>query len=1155
MAPQKRARALTLDEEEEVISVESARSSLREESRKKARMSNDQRRTKSQNAHSDGSVSDESEDSADDNFQTYEERRDAGFRDLEDEDLDTQRATQIIQEKARITMDNMAAENGVIEAVTCINFMCHSKLHVSFGPLINFIIGHNGSGKSAVLTALTLCLGGKASSTNRGQSLKSFIKEGQDSATLIVKIKNQGTSGYQGETFGDSIIVERQFSKAGTSGFKIKSANGRVVSTRRTDLEEITDYFAMQIDNPMNVLTQDMARQFLSNSLPHEKYRFFLKGTQLEQLDVDYQLLGEIIDHMETKLHTQNEDLLALKQVAKEAAGKLAMSDKHNSLRDQRRSCARQMAWAQVEEQERALSSVTEAVVEAEQRIEESEVDARSSEVKFDQATQAAVIAADGMREVAEELVPLQDSRKAAKESFDKNKGELIAHQAEERSIRDHLKAAQQKISKTNADIEAEQDRITAATGGMHARKLEEIEELRRRASEARTRLDDHATSGRSLEDERRAAELEVKNVQQPLENKKQEVKQSETQLSTLIKDKGQRQDAFHENMPRLLRAIRDHAGFRDAPVGPVGNHVRLLKPVWSSVLERSFGATLTSFIVTSKKDQALLSEIMRKVKCVCPILIGNNHPIDIRENEPDSRFDTSLRVLEIDNELVKRQLIINQGIEQTILIEDREEANRVMFESMKPRNVKQCFCLHDTKRGWGVRLGYTRGVEASTSPMPPMNGAPRMKTDIESQISFQRGSIQALQHELNELVQKINDQQSIARSRGQDITRHQRQGRDLQLEYERAEERAARMQDELEQDNAEDGRLEALRAGLQEAEEDVRVHRGSFEDSIAAKDRLNAIARSLRAQLQGIDGEIAEHEAKRKKAEAKQLKASNIRQSTLQEKNAAFQKVEDKKGDKERITQRRDAAAERVREFTEKASQVCERVPVGRAETVDSLEKKYERFSKDLERYQQQMGDTRETIAEKARDTRLAYETAKGQVQDMTHLDAVLKDSLNERCNRWRKFRKFISARARAQFMYLLSERSFRGLLKTDHKLRSLELHVEPDETRTGKGRQTKTLSGGEKSFSTICLLLALWEAMGSPIRCLDEFDVFMDNVNRDVSLKMMINAARRSVGRQYILITPQSMGNVDVAPDVKIIKLSDPERGGQTTLPFGTH
>lgn len=82
----------------------------------------------------------------------------------------------------------------------------------------------------------------------------------------------------------------------------------------------------------------------------------------------------------------------------------------------------------------------------------------------------------------------------------------------------------------------------------------------------------------------------------------------------------------------------------------------------------------------------------------------------------------------------------------------------------------------------------------------------------------------------------------------------------------------------------------------------------------------------------------------------------------------------------------------------------------------------------------------------------------------------------------------------------------------------------VEPDETQMSQGRQTKTLSGGEKSFSTICLLLSLWEAMGAPIRCLDELyvfqlhvcqitkltsapsDVFMDSVNREVSMNMIV-------------------------------------------------
>lgn len=302
---------------------------------------------------------------------------------LDDEHELELRATQIIQDKYsfRGNEPNVPAEHGILERVECYNFMCHDHFYVELGPLINFIVGKNGSGKSAILTAITLCLGGKASATNRGQSLKSFIKEGKEwanrillcishfltillcrNASIIVRIKNQGEGSYMPDDYGKSIIVERHFSKNGTSGFKIKAANGRIVSTKKSELDSITDYFNLQIDNPMNVLSQDMARQFLSSSSAADKYKFFIRGVQLEQLDQDYRLIEEFVDQIEEKLESKNEDIKILRNRRDMAKQKLDISDRHESLRQRIRNLRSQMAWAQVEEQEKVGKACLEVV-------------------------------------------------------------------------------------------------------------------------------------------------------------------------------------------------------------------------------------------------------------------------------------------------------------------------------------------------------------------------------------------------------------------------------------------------------------------------------------------------------------------------------------------------------------------------------------------------------------------------------------------------------------------------------------------------------------------------------------------------------------------------------------------------------------------------
>lgn len=63
---------------------------------------------------------------------------------------------------------------GKVKKIRVHNFMCHDALEITLNKNVNFIVGRNGSGKSAILTALTVGLGARANVTSRGTSVKGY---------------------------------------------------------------------------------------------------------------------------------------------------------------------------------------------------------------------------------------------------------------------------------------------------------------------------------------------------------------------------------------------------------------------------------------------------------------------------------------------------------------------------------------------------------------------------------------------------------------------------------------------------------------------------------------------------------------------------------------------------------------------------------------------------------------------------------------------------------------------------------------------------------------------------------------------------------------------------------------------------------------------
>lgn len=151
---------------------------------------------------------------------------------------------------------------------------------MNFGRNLNFVTGKNGSGKSAIVAAIQLCLGSTSRQTGRNSNLGGFIREGSPGPAIVrLYIHNKGVDAFEPENYGDKIVVERKIAKSGSASYELSALRGGKivpVSKDKRDLEAMLRNFNIHIDNPCCVLTQEESKKFISGD-EHEKYIFFLK--------------------------------------------------------------------------------------------------------------------------------------------------------------------------------------------------------------------------------------------------------------------------------------------------------------------------------------------------------------------------------------------------------------------------------------------------------------------------------------------------------------------------------------------------------------------------------------------------------------------------------------------------------------------------------------------------------------------------------------------------------------------------------------------------------------------------------------------------------------------------------------------------------------
>jgi chromosome segregation ATPase len=338
--------------------------------------------------------------------------------------------------------------------------------------------------------------------------------------------------------------------------------------------------------------------------------------------------------------------------------------------------------------------------------------------------------------------------------------------------------------------------------------------------------------------------------------------------------------------------------------------------------------------------------------------------------------------------------------------------------------------------------------------------------------------------------------------------------------------------------------RNEKVLADLAAAEQNLQQH-------VQAMSQREEKLTSTRLKLEKMQEVITKQEANVKKLE-KDRDAALVKARELQfHRNADKKRKEEKEENDDTLTP--PSTEESTAEPTEEELEAIEPVEV-RKETAYYLSK--------IERAKRKIVDEKKRRRLKESDPQVAFEKYMRAQSDldgnMKQIEAIeenvalLAEDMDARRRKWRQFREHIVNMTRDTFNEILNRKGSSGDLEFSHSEGTLDLCVQKDSTQEStQTKDVKALSGGERSFTTLALLLALGERLETPFRVMDEFDVFLDPVARKIALDTLVEMAKDMGHRQFIFITPQDLSALKTDPRLKIHHMKPPARDGRVGGP----
>lgn len=1012
---------------------------------------------------------------------------------------------------------------GSIKTVTIKNFTTYSHGEFKLSPSLNMIIGPNGTGKSTLVAAICLGLGGKLELIKR-KTMKSMIKTGTTESTIELVVADIDDR---------EVIIERTFTEK-SSKWKL---NGR--STSEKEVISKVKSLNIQLDNLCHFLPQERVAEFAGLSpekLLVETERT-LKSGNLYLMHEDLIKLEDKRDSVIQQLETYNSRLETLQQEKEKLNEAVQALNQFNEKRNEVELHKHILPYAVWEDEKIRRRELKKQKEDAEAKLKDFENNKRP-------LNEALVVSLD-------ERKRLQVEKNEKQRLYDEIEGKVEQLQREKKKNEEYISDLKGKLLSTRTSKERRRQEIINEKAEIN--KLNN--ELTQLADDdTEDQINEYKGQRRQLQNEKLTLSEAIEESNNTLNDKKRQ----EARLSQELKaemSKLNTEDKLNllniQNSKLLYSSFQAHKFMREKS----GTNEYFESPVvtcdireksLAGVCERVIGQNnLVALTFTNEDNYQKNYRHLQQFTVPTRVLKQQPSPPSIpQESLHHFGFENYLSDYLQGPQPVLNMLKINSKI-HNIPVTLKELSDRQLNKLMTPNNEgkipfmrfisgQQLFNV--TRSRYGNRnFVYSTDTIKNTNFFGKNSISSEVRESTETNIKSLKSDLDDIHSQIKEINDKlINDKSNAVRIQrdielfNEKVNQHSllksRRNR-IQQNIVTKQERIEKLTQDLNKNHSD--RIRNIRNRLLEVFGNNSKQGSQISDYVAQlsdikleinqinldvlneRNRKDAIE-ALVQQMDELKSElVAIYEESKKQYLS--MKNSNCKQ-IIAETNAKLPPLEVEKIQNKAV-EYREAGELNESNIKETISILEDEISVMTADKssiqrLKLVDEKIEEIHGVLPRLntEKQSFDTRITEIKSRWEPEL--------------------DGLVEKISRSFQ-RKFVNVASNGKVQLAKNEK---------FKKWRLEILVKFREQSDFKILDRQSQSGGERAVSTIFFVMALQGLTKAPIRIVDEINQGMDPKNEKMAHKYLVRTACKNMNSQYFLVTPKLLTGLYYHPQMKI-------------------